>query len=341
MGTPSTIVNASTRTLSTGNQASAKLAYPKLGWLPTIKRRAAKPTEAQAALAKPSSYPKPAATPIPSASDAVVESDITDALPAQTAVISPAAAVPATVDQPVNPLPGLTPDSVSQEPKEPVARPAAADSAKAKTKLPPPYRFVVSVAGAPSFSAVGEIKTARIGGDLGLSVEYRMTNRLRVRASVIRSVKRYGAKSYDYEAPAEWNWYPGNYEINANCRITELPLDLRFDVISRPTYSVFVSTGINTLLVRNERYNYDYQDQSGKTKTKAVCVEKDSQYPLSVVRLSAGVERQINTRWSLQTEPFVQLPLGNVGAGKVRLSSAGLLFSLKYGFLPTLRAIAP
>ena len=179
-----------------------------------------------------------------------------------------------------------------------------------------------------------------MGGDLGLSLEYRLTNRLRVRASLIRSVKRYKSDSEYYTPPAAWGWRSGDYEVNGNCRITEIPVDLRYDLISRPTYTVFFSAGINSLLMRNERYNYDYY-VNGQRRTAAACVENGANFALSVVNLSTGAERQLNNRFSLQAEPFVQLPLGGVGAANVRLSSAGLLFSLKYGFLPTHRAVAP
>ncbi|GGE96476.1 hypothetical protein GCM10011383_04070 [Hymenobacter cavernae] len=231
----------------------------------------------------------------------------------------------------------LAQDTTTQKANTPEA---ATDSTRKKEHAQPAYRLLISAIGAPSLSAVRDFHTARIGGDLGLSLEYRLTNRLRVRASLIRSVKRYGAASSDYTPQPNWGWYPGNYEVNGNCRVTELPIDLRYDFINRPTYTFFVSAGMNSLLMRNERYNYDYQ-LNGQTNTAAACVENGSNYAFGMVNLAAGAERQLSNRWSLQAEPFLKLPLGNIGAGKVRLSSAGLLFSLKYGFLPTHRAVAP
>ncbi|OUJ75322.1 hypothetical protein BXP70_04710 [Hymenobacter crusticola] len=231
----------------------------------------------------------------------------------------------------------LAPDTTSQK----LALPEpAVDSTIIKKQEKPTYRLLVGALGAPSLSAVRTIQTARMGGDLGLSLEYRLTNRLRVRASLIRSVKRYKAASEYYTAPPAWGWRAGDYEVNGNCRITEIPVDFRYDLLSRPTHLVFFSAGMNSLLMRNERYSYDYY-VNGTPRTAAVRVENGANFVLSVVNLSVGVERQLNTHLSFQAEPFVQLPLGNVGAGQVRLSSAGLLFSLKYGFLPSRRAIAP
>jgi hypothetical protein len=111
-----------------------------------------------------------------------------------------------------------------------------------------------------------------MGGDLGFSLEYRLTNRLRVRASLIRSVKRYKAASEYYTAPASWGWRSGDYEVNGNCRITEIPIDFRYDLVSQPTHSIFFSAGMNSLLMRNERYSYDYY-VNGTPRTVAARVE--------------------------------------------------------------------
>ena len=212
----------------------------------------------------------------------------------------------------------LPPADSTKEPKKPAAR--------------PPYRVVLGLLGAPSFSAVRTAQSAQIGADYGLTLEYLLTPRLRVRAGLISSQKRYRAASSDYEAPTSWQWFAGDYMLDANCRITEIPLDLRFDVLRRPTYALFTSVGINSLLMRNERYSYDWT-MNGQTFTKTAQVVNGSNHFLSVLNLSVGVERPIGGRWSAQVEPFWQLPLGGVGAGKVRLSSAGASFSLKFGLI--------
>ncbi len=215
------------------------------------------------------------------------------------------------------------------------ALPPLADSANSapteKRFAPrPAYRLMVGLLGAPSLSAVRTPQSAQLGGDYGLTLEYRLTNRLRVRAGVVSSYKRYRAASTDYQVPASWHWFAGDYTLDANCRVTEIPLDLRYDVLSRPTYTVFTSLGINSLLMRNECYSYDWTI-NGQTFTKTAQVLNGSNHFLRVLNLAVGIERPLGGRWSAQAEPFWQVPLAGVGAGQVRLSSAGLAFSLKFG----------
>lgn len=200
------------------------------------------------------------------------------------------------------------------------------------TPTAPFYRVVVGVVGAPAWSAVRTLQTAQLGGNLGLTLEYRLSSRIRVRSGLVRSVKRYEAASSDYTPQPAWNWRPGTYEVYANCRITEIPLDLRYDIVSKPTHTLFATAGLTSLLMRHERYAYDYQ-VNGQTRTAAARVVNGSNYAFGLFTASAGLERPFSSRWSGQIEPFVQLPLGSVGAGKVRLSSAGVSLSVKYGLL--------
>jgi hypothetical protein len=209
-------------------------------------------------------------------------------------------------------------------------RPTDSAATKKRPAVRPAYRVVVGLLGAPAASAVRTAQSARLGGDIGLTLEYRFTNRLRVRTGLISSQKRYEAPSTDYTVPASWQWFSSNYEVDGSCRITEIPIDLRYDVLSRPAYQVFASVGLNSLFMRDERYSYDWM-QNGQTFTKEAHVVDGSHHVLSVLNFSAGVERKLGARWSGQVEPFLQLPLGGVGAGQVKLSSLGAAFSLKFG----------
>ncbi|UOG74113.1 porin family protein [Hymenobacter tibetensis] len=220
-------------------------------------------------------------------------------------------------------------DTLAQQPlpspSDSVARPQAKPAR-------PTHRLLIGLLVAPSFSAVRRLETTGFGNDVGVRLEYRLTSRLRVRTGLTRSVKRYAVASTDYTIPASWTWRQGEYNVNADCRITEIPVDLRYDVVARPTYSVFASVGLTSLLMRYECYDYDFQ-VNGQTRTAVEKVFNGSNHTFGLLNLSGGVERALGSRWSVQAEPFLQLPLGEVGAGKVRLSSAGAAFSLKYGLL--------
>lgn len=175
-------------------------------------------------------------------------------------------------------------------------------------------------------------QSAQVGADYGLTLEYLFSTRLRVRVGLLSSQKNYQAASSDYAAPANWRWPTGPYDLRANCRITKIPLDLRYDVRRRPSYAIFTSLVVNSLLMRNERYGYKWE-LNGHAFSKSAEVVNGSNHFGSMLNVAVGFEKPLGQRWSAQVEPFWQVPLGGVGAGQVRLTSAGAAFSLKYGLV--------
>jgi hypothetical protein len=81
----------------------------------------------------------------------------------------------------------------------------------------------------------------------------------------------------------------------------------------------------------NEEYQFDYygnenglaQNWSGKTGTS---------HWASNAAFSIGFEYDINSTLSLRAEPFVRVPLKEIGWGNVELYSLGSFISLNYKF---------
>lgn len=206
------------------------------------------------------------------------------------------------------------------------------------------YRFRVGLVGAPEFSTVRADRLVKPGSSLGVTLEYQLGRRWRVSAGYLYTNKLYAARGTDYTLPAGYTM-PHGYvisNVDAACRIVDIPFNLRYDLWQRPRYQLFVSAGLSSLLMRREQYTYDYDLVYGKPVAPYSWeLDNGSQHVLKVLNLSAGYERAVGLRWTVQAEPFVKLPLAGVGFGAVRLSSAGVFFSLKYGLLPVHPAPAP
>jgi hypothetical protein len=80
--------------------------------------------------------------------------------------------------------------------------------------------------------------------------------------------------------------------------------------------------------MKKEIYKYEYYYPNNPnpyyyTKT----INNQNKHYFSVLTLSGGYQRRINKTLSFTAEPYVKLPLGGVGYGRVKLSSVGVLFS--------------
>ncbi|RSK51323.1 PorT family protein [Hymenobacter rigui] len=220
-------------------------------------------------------------------------------------------------------------------------RVAPTDSTTQKPSQPKPaYRLLVGLIGGPEATAVLPGPTPRVGGTMGVALEYRLTPRIRVRTGLTRSIKRYAAKGADYNPPPTyWTHRIPVDQIDANCRILEIPLDVRYDVAVRPGHTFYASAGLTSLLMRHERYRYLYE-LNGNYIDRTWSIDRSGNAAFSLLQLSVGMERAVGSRWLVQAEPFVKVPLGGVGFGQVKLSSSGILLGIKYGlFRP--RTAAP
>ncbi|RSK35335.1 hypothetical protein [Hymenobacter metallilatus] len=252
-------------------------------------------------------------------------------IPAPTPPISGAAAA-ATATA------ALLPPADSAATALPVAAP---DSAQPKSQRPKPaYRVLVGVVGGPEATAVLPGPAPRVGGTMGVALEYRLTSRFRVRTGLVRSVKRYAARGSDYNPPPTyWTHRIPVNQVDANCRILEIPLDVRYDVTIRPGQTLYASAGVTSLLMRRERYRYLYE-YNGQYIDKTWSIDQSGNAAFSLLQLGVGLERAVGSRWLVQAEPFVKIPLSGVGFGQIKLSSSGVMLGIKYGlFRP--RTVVP
>jgi hypothetical protein len=222
----------------------------------------------------------------------------------------------------------------------------AADTTQKPRPARAAYRLQLGVVAAPELSAVRPSQLAAPGRNVGLQLDYRLGRRWHLNAAYLQTVKRYVARGTDYTPPTGYAQPRPTWrldEVGADCRIVDVPLNLRYDLWQRPRYQVFASAGLSSLFMQREDYTYNYEQVSGRPPrpAEAVTVRSGAGHVGQILNLSAGVEHAVGRRWSLLAEPFVKLPLGGIGLGDVRLSSAGVFFSLRYGLLPAPASTAP
>jgi len=80
--------------------------------------------------------------------------------------------------------------------------------------------------------------------------------------------------------------------------------------------------------MKKESYDYYYKYPSGYVDTKSWSISNKNQHYFAILDISAGYQYNFNKRVSLISEPYLKIPMVGVGAGKVKLNSGGILFTL-------------
>lgn len=196
-------------------------------------------------------------------------------------------------------------------------------------------KFGVRLMMAPDINTVGSSNPFALGDSYGVLFEYQFINRLRVQVGAVRTVKKYVSGPGDYYNPTGfWTYGVKPATIEADCKILDLPLNIRWDAIRRPKYDLFLGAGLSSYLMLNERYNYKYAPPYNTNTHLRQNWEKSrgSDHFFSTLNLSVGYERQLQKGFTVQIEPYLKLPIKGVGFAAVDIYSTGLLISGKYQF---------
>ncbi len=163
---------------------------------------------------------------------------------------------------------------------------------------------------------------------MGIGYIYR--ERLSIRAGFYNAAKVYTANPDAYKAPANfYTYYPYLVKVDADCRVYEIPVSIGYHFGTRKNHSWFVSGTLSSYLMKRETYNYSYKTSAwGTVQQREWTLNNQNQHLFSVLGLSGGYQRKITDRISFIAEPYLRLPFQGVGYGKVKLNSAGMLFSL-------------
>lgn len=230
-------------------------------------------------------------------------------------------------------LPPMTTQPVQRQVDQTKEEHPADYYAEAETPIgePPRSRLALGVTMAPDISSAGSVSAGQSPGyKAGLMLEYQITSRFSVSTGLVQSKVRYGSDSpADYSLPAQMYETAAPDGVTGQCLILDVPISLKYNVFDFERYRVYATAGLSSYIMLDEAYTFSYDDYdsppdltwSDRTGTR---------HWFSNAGFSVGLERDLHPNWSLRAEPFIRLPLSEVGQVNVRLYSIGSFFSVNY-----------
>lgn len=164
----------------------------------------------------------------------------------------------------------------------------------------------------------------------GAGLGYTIGKRWMVRAGVYSVEKIYAASKADYSLPPQAANNPYLYQIDARCRVLEIPVGVTYTFAGQKNHRWFAGAGLASMLMKTEQYDYQYKSATGMQYTRSYGTRNENKHYLAILSLSAGYQYQVGKRFALLAEPYLQLPLNGVGLGKVKLQSTGLLLTAAF-----------
>ena len=211
-------------------------------------------------------------------------------------------------------------------------------TSKSAATITPLKRLEIAAVFGPDFSNVGFVSPDKTGMNIGILVGYRFTERLSVQTGLLYSQKHYTAVGDAYKS------FPGYISgnpnlkmkwVQANCFMWDMPVNIRYDWLLRQKQRAFTSVGVSSYFMNKEDLHY-YYSYYNNPAYKAWVNEENKSFWMSAINLSIGFEQRIFRDLSIQAEPFMKIPVREIGSGKIELNSFGIFLSLKYSPAPNL-----
>lgn len=216
-----------------------------------------------------------------------------------------------------------------------IESPRANSSATTPTRSPSSQRtfsrFTVGMLAGPDLSTVGGFSNFHNpGSKLGLMVEYNISQNLSISVGAIRSDVRYEAAGNEYNPPqGYWSYGTVPDQTVGRCILIDIPISLKYNFLHFEHSRLYASAGLSSYIMLDEDYqfNYDYNRPELKQRWHE---RTGTRHWMSNATLSVGYELDIMRNVSLRAEPFLKVPLQEVGWANVKLYSMGTLVSLNY-----------
>lgn len=169
---------------------------------------------------------------------------------------------------------------------------------------------------APSYNGVDQLNKLQPGADAGILLTLGI-NRWSFSTGAV-----YAKKLYDASYDSSYGWQ----QVDADCRVLDIPLNISYAFIQNAKSSFSLGTGISSYLMLREDYRYLNSDRED------LHLVNENQHWFSVLNLQATYARRLSSRLSIHVQPFVKIPVNDIGQYKVRLQSYGMALGVSWNF---------
>lgn len=188
-------------------------------------------------------------------------------------------------------------------------------------------KFSLNLFFGPDISGVSIDNPGRLEMQYGIGASYALSKRFSIRTGFLAGSKKYTADSADYHL----HYSISNLQkVDADCYVYEIPLTLVYNFPSTKKHNWFLSGGLSSYLMKKETYEYYYKNSWGQPQSYSRTYKNENSHLFSVINISGGYQYHFTDRLSVMAEPYIKLPGSGIGAGKVKLKSSGVLFSIGY-----------
>lgn len=203
----------------------------------------------------------------------------------------------------------------------PVKKPKVSNAAGFKPQIG------LAIMASPDVNGVGSFQNAKVGTNIGMLLSVGVTKKLSISTGAVYAKKPYLTDFADYYAGYKFKTDP--QDVYADCRVLDIPLNIDYKLYNKSHNSFSIGSGLSSYLMLKEKYTYNYA-VPGTAGPASYSVTNKNRHYFGVLNLNATYEHQLNTKFSVAAQPYLKVPLTDIGNGRVKLQSAGVALGVRW-----------
>lgn len=194
-------------------------------------------------------------------------------------------------------------------------------------------RWSLRLMSGPEWTSVGLMEERSFSFLSGGMIQFNFSSRWGISSGILYSHKKYNTHPDSYEPPeGYWNARTNGIlpdKIIGSCQVVDIPVNLIYHVPGRNRFSYSAAVGLSSYILLDEYYDFEF-DTENPGAAEGWYTHENTRANWSVANLAAAIYFQPFDRFSIGLEPFVKIPLKQVGWGNVELTSVGITGSITY-----------
>jgi len=179
----------------------------------------------------------------------------------------------------------------------------------------------------PDVSTIKSQQVRNAGYTIGGIIGYRINRHFAIESGALWDRKKYYTDG-EYFDKTGTNIPPSVKVLflNGNCNMFEFPLAVRYDLNMKKN-SFFATMGLTSYIMKKENYDYG-ADNNGMYYESSRSYRNSGNKLFSNLQLSAGYNFKVSRKLDVRIEPYIKMPVKNIGIGNMPISSKGIYFGI-------------
>jgi hypothetical protein len=212
---------------------------------------------------------------------------------------------------------------------------SATEVAPDKTKVISPKRpgsrpqFAFGILASSDLNGVNSsFQQSKIGSNFGATFSVTFAKKWTISTGAVYAIKPYLTNFDNYHSTYQFGTDPTS--VYANCRMLDIPLNINYQVYHLQANSITLGTGLSSYFMLREDYRFNYASSYSANWPTGYSVINKNHNILSVLNLDATYTHQINSKFGVTVQPYLKVPLADVGASQVRLQTTGVALGFSW-----------